>query len=241
MVNSISIDPETGLFDVSSSTSSGSSDSSTSSGSSDSSVSSGSDSGVLPFIVNSDGSLTLIDGGDQSDVDTDTTSDQGVDLSDQVETAEGVEESEDMVIYDNSVSLASVASGSQSYTVQSWQLALAQNRDFGDHYLLWAVREYYSNYSYYWHYYAVIGKDIELSDDTYTYTDCDVYELYSYNDSTTYLFQESSGTVSGSSYVVYSDLYFDYVGTKPTLSSAYLIVVFLLVLSMLFIISLRRK
>jgi hypothetical protein len=166
----------------------------------------------------------------------------GASLSDQTEDETDVSESEDMADYDSYINLASAAPSVQSYSVQPWQLNLAENRQIGEHYLIWAERVYYGgNYSYYWHYFAAVGKDIEKNGDMYVYTDADLYDLYSYDNTTTYQMQQSSGSVNGSSFVVYSDLYFDYVGTASTVSVPFILVGLLLIITMLLIIVLRRK
>lgn len=166
----------------------------------------------------------------------------GASLSDQAEDETDVSESEDMVDYDSYINLTSAAPSVQSYSVQPWQLNLAENRQIGEHYLIWAERVYYGgNYNYYWHYFAAVGKDIEKNGDMYMYTDADLYDLYSYDNTTTYQMQQTSGSVNGSSFVVYSDLYFDYVGTASTVSVPFILVGLLLIITMLLIISLRRK
>lgn len=166
----------------------------------------------------------------------------GASLSDQAEDEVDASESEDMADDDSYINLASVAPSVQSYTVQPWQLNLAENRQIGEHYLIWAERVYYGgNYNYYWHYFAAVGKDIEKNGDMYVYTDADLYDLYSYDNATTYQMQQSSGSVNGSSFVVYSDLYFDYVGTASTVSVPFILVGLLLIITMLLIILLRRK
>ena len=166
----------------------------------------------------------------------------GASLSDQTEDETDVSESEDMADYDSYINLASAAPSVQSYSVQPWQLNLAENRQIGEHYLIWAERVYYGgNYNYYWHYFAAVGKDIEKNGDMYVYTDADLYDLYSYDNTTTYQMQQSSGSVNGSSFVVYSDLYFDYVGTASTVSVPFILVGLLLIITMLLIIALRRK
>lgn len=181
-------------------------------------------------------------GGDSIGDNSFESSDTGASLSDQAEDETDVSQSEDMVDYDSYINLASAAPSVQSYSVQPWQLNLAENRQIGEHYLIWAERVYYSgNYNYYWHYFAAVGKDIEKNGDVYVYTDADLYDLYSYDNTTTYQMQQTSGSVNGSSFVVYSDLYFDYVGTASTVSVPFILVGLLLIITMLLIIALRRK
>lgn len=185
---------------------------------------------------------TDIVGGDSIGDNSSESSDTGASLPDQAEDETDVSESEDMADYDSYINLASAAPSVQSYSVQPWQLNLAENRQIGEHYLIWAERVYYSgNYNYYWHYFAAVGKDIEKNGDMYVYTDADLYDLYSYDNTTTYQMQQSSGSVNGSSFVVYSDLYFDYVGTASTVSVPFILVGLLLIITMLLIILLRRK
>ena len=181
-------------------------------------------------------------GGDSIGGNSSESSDTGASLSDQTEDETDVSESEDMADYDSYINLASAAPSVQSYSVQPWQLNLAENRQIGEHYLIWAERVYYGgNYNYYWHYFVAVGKDIEKNGDMYVYTDADVYDLYSYDNTTTYQMQQSSGSVNGASFVVYSDLYFDYVGTASTVSVPFILVGLLLIITMLLIIALRRK
>lgn len=94
-----------------------------------------------------------------------------------------------------------------AYTPQIWQVNLAENRSFGEHYVMWAERVY-SGSSYHWRYYLALGRQISYASDLYVYTDAEVYTYYSYNGSVTYDVSVSSGSVSGSSYLVYSDLFF---------------------------------
>lgn len=181
-------------------------------------------------------------GGDSIGDNSSQSSDTGASLSDQTEDETDVSESEDMADYDSYINLASAAPSVQSYSVQPWQLNLAENRQIGEHYLIWAERVYYGgNYNYYWHYFVAVGKDIEKNGDMYVYTDADVYDLFSYDNTTTYQMQQTSGSVNGSSFVVYSDLYFDYVGTASTVSVPFILVGLLLIITMLLIIALRRK
>jgi hypothetical protein len=181
-------------------------------------------------------------GGDSIGGNSSESSDTGASLPDQAEDETDVSESEDMADYDSYINLASAAPSVQSYSVQPWQLNLAENRQIGEHYLIWAERVYYGSYNnYYWHYFAAVGKDIEKNGDMYVYADADLYDLYSYDNTTTYQMQQSSGSVNGSSFVVYSDLYFDYVGTASTVSVPFILVGLLLIITMLLIIALRRK
>lgn len=103
---------------------------------------------------------------------------------------------------------------SNSFTPQQWQLNLAQNRPIGAHYVM--TRTGTSNQSYI----LVIGRDITYDGiNTYMYHDCDFYSVYTTGSSSSLRYHydvstEQSGSVSASSYVVYSDLFFDYVGGR---------------------------
>lgn len=115
---------------------------------------------------------------------------------------------------DDQISLLSVTSGTNSYTVQTFQNNIAANRNFDEHYLIWAVRTTSGN-QHYWKYYVVTGRHIEKNGENYSYENADWYEYYNYNNVINYTKEQRTGTVSGSTYLVYSDLYFDYVGTDP--------------------------
>lgn len=122
-----------------------------------------------------------------------------------------------------------------SFSPTAWQINLAQNRQLGEHYLMYAVRRT-SGSSYYWDYFLVLGRDISYDSDIYTYSDCDVYNYYNYNSTVFYEFSVDSGTINGSQSLVYSDLYFDYVGVDPVdnsypyISFAILIIIFVSIL-----------
>lgn len=137
--------------------------------------------------------------------------------------------------------LASVTASAASYTPQAWQVNLAENRSFGEHYLMWAERVY-SGSSYYWRYYIALGRKISRSSNVYTYTDAEVYTYYNYNSSVTYDVSVSSGTVNGSTYLVYSDLYFDYVGVDPAFKgSVYIFFVLFMIMIVLLITGGKRN
>lgn len=180
-------------------------------------------------------------------VDDVVTPDQAKEVLESVETEEdildGVEfapqEVEDEAISDPSDYLTdytvvpyAAAPSDTAFTPQAWQLNLASHRRFGQHYLMYGERS--SSGNYYWRYYLVIGSDIEYANDIYTYTDCDVYSYYSANSIVNYTREDGSGTVSGQSNVVYSDLYFDYVGTDPAVNALPYIVYPLLFMIILF-------
>lgn len=131
---------------------------------------------------------------------------------------------------DNVVMPVDVAGG--SFNPQQWQINIAHNRPIGWHYVM-SRRSSGNN-----DYFVVIGKDITYSGGVYRYVGCDYYRFYSYNSGGTvrydYSYQEAvTGTVASSGYVVYSDLYFDYFGSRVVLYSFFMIffiIIFLLVL-----------
>lgn len=132
---------------------------------------------------------------------------------------------------------ASVTASNAVFTPTVWQVNLAEHRAFGDHYLMWAQRVNYSGSSYYWRYYLALGPDITKSGDTYRWQDAEVYSYYTYNSAVTYDVSVNSGSVSGSTYLVYSDLYFDYVGVDPAGSSLVYVtfIMFVIVIALLMI------
>ena len=146
---------------------------------------------------------------------------------------------------DYSVMPLSVVDTDYSFSPQTWQLNMAANRSFGEHYLMYGVRRSGSSgYNNYWDYYLVLGNDIEYdqSSDRYSYTDCDLYHYSSYDGYVTYELTESSGSLSGSSSVVYSDLYFDYVGVDPVVNSyPYIGFVMILILMLISFFGGRRN
>lgn len=130
---------------------------------------------------------------------------------------------------------ASVTSSANNYTPQAFQVNLAENRAFGEHYLMWAQRTSYGS-SWYWRYYLAVGRNITRSNDIYRYTDAELYSFWTYNSQTTYDVSVSSGSISGSSYLVYSDLHFDYVGTDPAFKgSVYIFFALMLIMIVLLI------
>lgn len=136
--------------------------------------------------------------------------------------------------FQDAIALYSSAPSTQAFTPQSWQINIAANRKFGEHYLIYGDRNTYTTY------YLVLGKDISFnaSSDTYSYRDCDFYSYNSYNNTVTYDHSSSSGSLTGSSHVVYSDLYFDYVGVKPSSSFDYL---YFFLLFVIILLLLRRR
>lgn len=116
------------------------------------------------------------------------------------------------------VDLYSSVPSNAAFTPTAWQVNLASARQLGEHYLMYAVRQSYGS-SYYWHYYLVLGSDISYADDIYTFADCDVYSYYNYSSTVFYELSVESGTVDGGVSLVYSDLYFDYVGTDPVVNA----------------------
>ncbi len=67
-------------------------------------------------------------------------------------------------------------------------------------------------------------------------------DLYSYldnGDTVTYEVENSSGSVNGSQYLVYSDLYFDYVGSDSANSPV--VYIFFIAFVMLFVLLLATR
>ena len=164
------------------------------------------------------------------------------------ETSEDVVETPSYYLVDSdNYVVYSSASDNSGFSVQSWQTALSSGRGLGEHYIIYGAKHYYSSSgynNYYWDYYCIVGSDIEFeeSNSLYTYTVCDVYHLFTYNNTTTYTLEKTSGSVSGNSYICYSDLYFDYVGVSPDQSCSGLVVAVLLaVLCGLQILNLRKR
>lgn len=126
------------------------------------------------------------------------------------------------------------------FTVQNWQVNLASNRKIGEHYLIWGVRNNSGSSYRYWDYYCAIGSDITYSSDLYTYTNVDLYHYANRDGSVMYEVASSSGTVNGEQYLVYSDLYFDYVGESPEQPSFYIAVVFFFIIIFLLVGVMKR-
>ena len=171
---------------------------------------------------------------------TDSNNDESETSSDDVQTPSYyLVDSDDYIVY------SSVAD-SGGFSPQSWQTALAFGRGLGEHYLIYGAKHYYGsgNYNYYWDYYTIVGKDIDFDEGNslYTYSNCDLYHYSNYSNNVTYTLSEESGTVSGNSYLVYSDLYFDYVGVSPDQScSGLLSVALLIMIAGLLILNLRKR
>lgn len=135
-----------------------------------------------------------------------------------------------MVLADTSVS---------SFTPQTWQLNMAQNRPVGWHYIM--SRTGTNN-----NYILVLGRDISYSDGLYRYVDCDYYSVYQYSSSgyTNYIYDVSNdvtGTINSSSYVVYSDLFFDYVGGRSVSYSWFILAFIVIILLFLLFFRGNRK
>lgn len=100
-----------------------------------------------------------------------------------------------------------------SFNPQSWQINMAQNRPMGWHYVMTRTGVNSNNYI------LVLGRDVTYNDGLYTYVDADFYSVYSTGSSGSIRYHYDvhdnwSGTISSGTYVVYSDLYFDYVGSR---------------------------
>lgn len=187
--------------------------------------------------------------------DSEEKSNENVSIEDDTEHADSVESetSEDavetpsyyLVDSDDYIVYSSVADA-VGFSPQPWQTALASGRELGEHYIIYGAKHYYGsgNYNYYWDYYTIVGKDIEFDEGNslYTYSDCDFYHYSVYNNNVTYTLSKESGSVSGNSYLCYSDLYFDYVGVSPAQScSGLLTVALLIMIAGLLILNLRKR
>lgn len=147
---------------------------------------------------------------------------------------------DDIYASDAAVALSAVPS-TAAFTPTAWQANLASNRNLGEHYLMYANRVYYSGSASYWHYFLVLGSDISYDADIYTYTDCDVYSYYSYQNMVYYDRDLGSGRLNGNATLVYSDLYFDYLGVDPVNNVyPYMAFVLFLVVILLLIVGGRK-
>lgn len=123
---------------------------------------------------------------------------------------------------------------SSTFSPQQWQLNMAQNRPLGWHYVMSRVG---TNYN---HYILVLGRDIVYEDGVYRYSDCDQYDVYQTSNTGStnrYIYSvedSASGTIDSSQYVVYSDLFFDYVGGGGR-ASASLVLLFVVVIVLILI------
>lgn len=196
-------------------------------------------------------------GGTQSEQtsDSEENSNENVSIEDDTEHVDSPESSASenvvetpsyyLVDSDDYLVYSSVAD-SAGFSPQSWQTAIASGRGLGEHYIIYGAKHYYGsgNYNYYWDYYTIVGKDIEFdeSNSLYTYSDCDFYHYSNYDNRVTYTLSKESGSVSGNSYLCYSDLYFDYVGVSPDQScSGLLSVALLIMIAGLLILNLRKR
>lgn len=155
-----------------------------------------------------------------------------------VEDSEGASALQEVLSDDDLIAPLAAVPSTASFTPTAWQVNLAESRPLGQHYLMYADRVYYgSGSNSYWHYFLILGDDIEYESDLYSYTDCDVYSYYSYSGTVYYDHDIGSGTVDGTAKLVYSDLYFDYVGADPAEhSSVYVLYALLMVIIVLLIV-----
>lgn len=138
--------------------------------------------------------------------------------------------------FDYSVSPYAAVDTDYSFTPQTWQVNLASSRSFGEHYLMYMTRDGSSR-----SYWLILGKDISYSNDVYTFADCEQYYYNSYSSTVTYEVSSASGSVNGETYLVYSDLYFDYVGADPALGATpYIMFVLLFIIILLLIVRGKR-
>lgn len=158
--------------------------------------------------------------------------DMGVDP---VEDPASSDVDQDIVSYDDFITPYAAVDSTAAFTPQAWQVNLADSRQLGEHYLMYANRVYYSGNASYWHYFLVLGSDIDYADDVYTYSDCEVYSYYSYSGTVYYDRNIGSGSVDGNVSLVYSDLYFDYLGSSDSNGrfTAYFVFLILAVLVLL--------
>lgn len=168
---------------------------------------------------------------------TDTVSDTASGVGDQEETSQDGLEGEEVFDFSSDepifITPYSSVDSDASFTPRDWQVNIAQSRGMGEHYLLWAVRQS-SSYSR-WIYYLAVGKDIEFSNDVYTYNDVDLYSYYDNGSIVEYELSEASGSIDGNTCLVYSDLYFDYVPASDSESPfiGFFVVAFFLIFTLL--------
>lgn len=120
-----------------------------------------------------------------------------------------------------------------SFNPQAWQINMAENRPIGWHYVMTRTGSNSNNYI------LVLGRDVTYQDGLYTYQDADFYSVYQTGSSGNVRYHYDvrdhySGSISSTSYVVYSDLYFDYIGSR-SVSYSWLIVVFIALIVLLLI------
>lgn len=128
-----------------------------------------------------------------------------------------------------------------AYTPAAWQVNLAAHRALGEHYVMYAHRVSTSTSYRYWRYYLILGDNISYQNEIYQYKDCEVYSYYDSGDYVTYEVVSGSGSVDGSQYLVYSDLYFDYVAVPAGVDSYCYIFFALFFLMFVLILVTRRK
>lgn len=136
----------------------------------------------------------------------------------------------------NDIMPLAVDTSVNTFTPQAWQLNMAQNRPIGYHYVMSRLSSNNTQYV------LILGRNITYSNGIYTYSDCDYYSVYNttVSSSTRYNYdvrENASGSINSSSYVCYSDLFFDYVGGR-SVSSSWLIIAFIVVI-LLFLIFFR--
>lgn len=120
-----------------------------------------------------------------------------------------------------------------SFNPQAWQINMAENRPIGWHYVMTRTGSNSNNYI------LVLGRDVIYQDGLYTYQDADFYSVYQTGSSGNVRYHYDvrdhySGSISSTSYVVYSDLYFDYIGSR-SVSYSWLVVVFIALIMLLLI------
>ena len=153
-----------------------------------------------------------------------------------VESSFGSSVSENDPVFDSDLMPLAVEGNDvsvSSFNPQAWQINMAENRPIGWHYVMTRTGSNSNNYI------LVLGRDVTYQDGLYTYQDADFYSVYQTGSSGNVRYHYDvrdhySGTISSASYVVYSDLYFDYIGSR-SVSYSWLIVVFIALIVLLLI------
>lgn len=149
---------------------------------------------------------------------------------------------EDAQVSENDIEIMPLAVdvSTNTFTPQVWQLNMAQNRPIGYHYVMSRLGTNNNQYV------LVLGRDITYSNGVYIYQDCEYYSVYqtTVSSSTRYNYdvrEDASGSINSSTYVCYSDLFFDYVGGRSVSYSWFILAfVFLGVLLFMYIRGKRK-
>lgn len=149
---------------------------------------------------------------------------------------------EDAQVSENDIEIMPLAVdvSTSTFTPHTWQLNMAQNRPIGYHYVMSRLGTNNNQYV------LVLGRDITYSNGVYIYQDCEYYSVYqtTVSSSTRYNYdvrEDASGSINSSTYVCYSDLFFDYVGGRSVSYSWFILAfVFLGVLLLMYIRGKRK-